>query len=856
MKTKKCVLGAVSGLVFGWMMASAVWAADPLWEAVPITGSEADVVNEGRAVFGYTFYGTAGSSIAVNGVAFDKVNANVASWGPCIETSPVLSSGASVFYQADDVAAPYCRLLQNAFYGSASAMTVTLKNLDVGKTYQVQMFFTDERNPGRWAAIGDAKVFYGGTDFPKGGILRGTFTAEATSRTIDVSYSSGAQQLNAIALRRVSRHVNDVRWTLAKTTGADADVDVRGDLVFARAMSETTLNGTHFMAVTNVAGKADWGSSLSVMTSAGGNLTLNKTAFNSALLDGVSAAYRLLLEGGAYVDNAGAVRVTVKNLKPGRRYLVQLWVSDSRSNGDSRSMSADDAVTLRFRNGTTELPYGHNATGIFTAETSEQEITLKQVKGTCIQVNAVQVREIGSVAARPDAWQGVPLTGKIASDIRSDGESVFAYVCHQSAGNFTLNGTTYKQAKAGAGIGDDVTFAPQFDYQEKVFCPVTAGLDDGYADFLKNAAYGQYKDVDVSFGNLDWGFRYLAQMIFVDLRTSTSGRTAAVGGAVASYNGNPNADYPFGGSLVGGLTSCGAGKTVRVTYSSGNAQQLNSIQLRCVGFDGCERTETAGDEWSTSGVGWRKNGVSQDGVTLWDAENGPGNAAGFASDAALTLTSDVWADAISARGNLTVDGVGKTLTVSYGIFAPTATVGAVWGGRELVKSGPGRLVLGGGAPHLEEVLVTEGEAVLASDPEKTVKLTVLASGVLEVSEACAVKASALAGAGTLKGPGRIDLPSGGVVTIPSALKRDGIVWGLLNGTTLEYADGSDLSGETVYVDDPECAKQEGRIVLHVSGTPIGKPKFVFAVKGYRAAWDAEASGYKIVPPPGLVLLFR
>ena len=835
----------------------ALSAATPVaWKAVPNTGvAETDVCNEGFPVFAYTYYGSTGARTSVNGVEFLRV-AGLAGFQGDVAFDPAFQNAVSVFYGAEDVETPYRYLLAYGYYGPASAMSVELKGLVPGRTYRAQFFFTDLRNSSRWARIGGQTVKYAGDGFEKGGSLVGDFVATGGTYRVDIAYSNGAQQLNAINVRQVSTHLDDAILSVNKTTGAETDVETRGELVFASATSQTTVNGVPFAAMTAPGGKVCIDEHVDCAVGNGKSLNLGAAIYVTDVIGDLPDGYQKILKGSAYVDDAGYLLLTFKGLTPGARYLFQLWTSDSRANGDSRSCIVEGRATLRYRNGTTELPYGNNVTGVFIANGAEKTVSIRPRAGASIQVNALQLRRIGVLSSGGDRWTASPLTGTAATDVRADGQGLFAYVCHANPqAATTMNGVPFAAAAASSGIGDVVTFSPAFDYTQTVFCPDTVQLDEAYRKFLKYASYGSHSPVDFTFLKLQPGFRYLAQFFLADLRNNDS-RSATAGGATAYYNAKSDESYPFGGTLIGEISAIDGEKTIPVSYSSANAQHLNALQFRLLGFDGLTRAANAGANWSASGDGWLSGDMSLEGRTVWDETNGPTNSAGFASDAALTLTSDVWADMISSRGALTVDGADHLLTVGYGVFAPVATINAKWGSRYLTKTGSGRLTLAGGCPVLEQALVTDGTVVFASDPAKAISLEVAASGVVEVTAGRAVTVSSLAGTGTLKGPGRVDFASGEAVEIPSGLVRDGIVWGLVNGTTLEYAEGADLSGETIYVDDPETAKAEDRVVVHVTGSVTGKPKFVFAVKGYRAAWDAEASGYKIVPPPGLVLLFR
>ena len=853
----KMVLAIVVAL--GAMSCHMLFADDAVWRAVPHTGVAAtDVNNEGLPMYAYMCYSwDSKTNITVNGVTFKRFRqyANFAS--EISLSTNFISKADGVFYDVGDVEEPYLHLLASACYGSESTMTMTFKNLTIGKRYRAQLFFTDHRNPTRWVQIGDQRVNYGGDGFEKGGRLVGEFTATDYTHSVELEYSAGARQLNAVCLRQISQDMNDVQWTVNETTGSETDVDTRGDLVYAVAAtdSQPTLNGVKFGKVTT---STDWGN---VELSFANATTVTRGGYgvDSVLNNMSSANYRTLLKAVAFFSNSGAAMLTLKNLTPGHRYLVQLWVSDSRDGSIGYSQTLDNSVTMRQHENTSGLPYGDNAVGIFTATGTNQVLTLREISAR-MALNAIQVREIASVS-RGDTWISQAITGVEADDIRNEGDTVFAYMCCWRPGPITMNGVYFPYMGTPNPTNDMrgyVSYTPGFPSFGNAYCPASTGLSSNYQELLNWGGCNNTADsqaVDFTFNKLQPGFRYLAQYFFADLRNQDGIKYASIGEERAYYNGS---SFPYGGMLIGEMTAASTSKTVRVTYSAASARQLNALQLRCLGFDGATRAANAGDEWNASGTGWTKGGISQAGQTVWDETNGPTNSAGFfTANATLTLASDVWVDTISSTGPLTLNGAERKLHVGHQIFATQVVVNAQWGSKWLVKSREGRLTLAGGCPALTGALITDGTVAMACDTECQVALGVYAPGALEVAEGHVVKAASLAGTGTLRGSGRVDVVSGEALVVPSEIVRDGITWGLFNGSTLEFAGGTDLSGEKVYVDDPEDAVKSKRVVVRVDGAHTGNPKFIFpGDEKWPAVWNAGESGYQIMGPGGIAIFVR
>lgn len=827
----------------GILQAASAFAAE-VWRAVPNTGTEMDVQTEGYPVCAYT---ANNNDTTVNGVLFTRWMSADTFGGDDITFSPTLSGRYNGYYTLESGTAIATLLGNAAYYGSGDSMTLTFKNLQPGCRYRAQLFFVDTRGETgvkRWAKIeGVTQPYCEATEFPRGGSLVGEFVAAAETKVVSVSYPSEAVQINAVQLRRL-----DDGWSVSNTTGAASDVDARGSLVAAKAAVGAIVNGVRFEAVQN----ANFGEHLEIAL-ASGALATDTGNFGGNIPD--ASVMKPILKGGFYTEHSATATLKVKNLELGHRYLVQIWVCDSRDIGDLRSWRIDDYVTANFRQGAI-APYGCSVSRVFVADGAQREFVIRPVSGSVIQINAIQLRELSTQSSRIDEWVAQPLTGQDA-DVLTTGDLSCAYLCYaQASSDAVVNGVSFQRATAYGSLGTLIGFSNAFQGGYNGYLGTTGAFSDEYAKLLKHASYGRDNvSTEVTVKGLGPGFRGLIQMFFSDTRAEAGlNRWASIEGKRAYYDSSVDPNFPLGGTLIGNVRADARGEArVTVDFVS---QQLNAIQVRKLGFDGY--SSKTGGAWSTDGAGWILDGTDCAGQTLWDAVNGPKNSAGVDSmEATLGLTTDVWADTLNSRGSVTVNGEGRRLTLTYGVFAGEAIVNAVWGGERLLKTSSGRLVLAGGYPDLKEAVITAGEVEFASSNAAGVDVKLGEGGTLSVGKGCALKVASLSGPGCVKGPGRVDLVSGGAFSpVSCGIQEDNACWGLFNGSTLEYPAGSDLSKVTVYVDDPVAAAAEKRVVLHVQGPVSGKPEFILPDQRYRAYWDADASGYVVSMRRGLFIVME
>lgn len=170
------------------------------WLAVPMSGQADDLATVGELVYAHAAYGFSGDATTAN-IAFAKTDAN--------DFQLPFGSEHNAYGSAGLGESAYRNLMNYGTYGNGGN-SFTLKKLTAGETYLVQLVFHDGRNENMWrrsAGCGEQTVYYGAgnptDEWYYGGTLLHMFTATSDTYSFTLTYSSGANQVNAMQLRRV-----------------------------------------------------------------------------------------------------------------------------------------------------------------------------------------------------------------------------------------------------------------------------------------------------------------------------------------------------------------------------------------------------------------------------------------------------------------------------------------------------------------------------------------------------------------------------------------------------------------------------------------------------------------------------
>ena len=387
------------------------------------------------------------------------------------------------------------------------------------------------------------------------------------------------------ALTSVSLFAADIDWTVKPATQSDADACAVGRTIFAYTAStkgNVVVNGISFSypggsLVSGVEGFA--ASEQTVRWEP--NFISNLSAYGQDWTG--SAAYYNLLGASWYRNGTSAFtsQVTLSGLSSGKRYLVQLWVCDNRSN------HARDAFSLggqshMFGN----LACGLTAVGLFTADSETQSFSMPYNQNG--NLNAVQLRCLDE--AEEPSWR----VGSTQTDGSVDGRGKILYAfCGSGA---TIAGTPFVamgnlwQKKTSLG-NDDISIVSGAANQMSV------DLHDFYVDAATMAARGFvptepavtnllgggiYVDggsgATLTLNKLTAGRRYLVQMWFLDARSGGASKTVTFGGQQVKFRNDTTA--PAGQFVTGIFRASGVSQNIRVKMAS---PQINAIQVRDLG---------------------------------------------------------------------------------------------------------------------------------------------------------------------------------------------------------------------------------------------------------------------------------
>ncbi len=177
-------------------IAATASATDAQWTAAPLGATSASIATDGTLKYAY-----ARGDYTVNGVAFANEGTDGIDNANC---KVDITHDASNTPPADTESGDYKNLLGAGWYASAADRTVTLRNLEAGKRYLVQIIASrsDFTTQSAKAPDGETSIKFGGEGWEYGGSLIGEFTADATTVSFKVSYAVNSW-LNGIQVREL-----------------------------------------------------------------------------------------------------------------------------------------------------------------------------------------------------------------------------------------------------------------------------------------------------------------------------------------------------------------------------------------------------------------------------------------------------------------------------------------------------------------------------------------------------------------------------------------------------------------------------------------------------------------------------
>lgn len=227
------------------MFTGSLWAADPVWTAVPMSASGDTIRKDGALVYAVAGGHTSGSSIGqitVNGVTFDTIKSlsdYPNSYSLPFSVTPQVPYDASGLGDHGVTSTDYAQMLSKGFWKDAvGEFTFTLKNLEAGSTYLVQLVcHRDTTGYTVVAPDGVATIHTCRGDWTYGGVLNGVFTAtnSTVSFTFDYVSSDGGKKahFNALQVRNLDQQSDPYvapkfGSSTVNVTGSAATISVTG----------------------------------------------------------------------------------------------------------------------------------------------------------------------------------------------------------------------------------------------------------------------------------------------------------------------------------------------------------------------------------------------------------------------------------------------------------------------------------------------------------------------------------------------------------------------------------------------------------------------------------------------------
>lgn len=199
---------------------------------------------------------------------------------------------------------------------------------------------------------------------------------------------------NAKTIKEQQMKSAAVEWMPASGITGDSDVSTAGTLVCAwsaASAGDVTVNG-----VTFAGGGGKSGDTADNIDATFDRENSKAFASSAAPYAGLSTGYQALLKSSVYSVDDRSAHITLKNLTPGKKYQVQLWVNDSRVGTRTQTVTStgDNTVSMDFNTSDALGGLGQVVLGAFTAKSDAQTVTFTGDGSTPPQLNAVQVRAL------------------------------------------------------------------------------------------------------------------------------------------------------------------------------------------------------------------------------------------------------------------------------------------------------------------------------------------------------------------------------------------------------------------------------------------------------------------------------
>ena len=448
----------------GSIAEAAAVLAPGYWYAAPLTGDPADIVTNGTMAT-TTVAGKGNKSLSgakswgqVNGVDFGG------SWsgdGGMTSSPHGVSQGKDFGTAATcGVEGQYGQFLKNAFDSGSNdgPCTFAFSGLDPAKTYLVQ-YVIHSTDTGHTADVmglnGLKSIRLGATDpsddWYYGGTLIHVFRpAQDGTYSLVIDYRKNGAAANAIVNAFQVREIEEREapaatngWTSKPMTLAgngngaafseegtqvfafmpdDADAGTTATNLYACNIRVNLLNSlTDTVSYLHDATQKEWNwqndrshpwdgvfndgrQPVDFMTVVP---SLSRNA-GCETVSGASDEFNCMLKR-AFINYDGATTMTVtfKNLTAGSSYVAELYVHHG-FNGDKKYVIAPDGVTKACFGGEGDWLYGGILSGRFVAKSTQESFTFTYSASNALQINVIQLRQLGDVPDEPAIELVVP----------------------------------------------------------------------------------------------------------------------------------------------------------------------------------------------------------------------------------------------------------------------------------------------------------------------------------------------------------------------------------------------------------------------------------------------------------------
>jgi len=437
-----------------------------------------------------------------------------------------------------------------------------------------------------------------------------------TSAWVAVAIFCGSQLLAPV-------QAANIYWQTPTTMTADTDVRTYGSLVGAYTLAaydnSTSVNGVSFTStVVGSTPSAAFGSQ-ATLTPVGGSgfnvYGLGNGETGTPASPSLSTNYGKIANGGGYAFKSDftapdSMTLTLGNLTPGRSYMFQTWVNDSRASVGTRTQTLTGGFTtsgtMAYNSTQANGGNGSFVVGNFVADSTSQAVTfnLSNGLGQITQMNAFQLRDVTTTVNWSPAQK---MTA--ATDVRTDGTLVGAFTAGAVNTTTTVNGVPFSWVNVpgdltatSATFGSVATAVPLATTGTSwAFYGLGVGETGTPSDPALSADYGKLAQggitsfesdftppggVALSLNNLTPGQQYLFQTWVNDSRGSvgTRSQTLSADGfasGVMAFN-STQANGGNGSFVVGTFTAVGDSLTISYIPEVGGIGQMNAFQIRAV----------------------------------------------------------------------------------------------------------------------------------------------------------------------------------------------------------------------------------------------------------------------------------